>query len=58
MITLSTVSLLYINIVLCFYDEFLFQHQAEREKRIVAEQQLVMNERFYFESGNGTCKST
>lgn len=47
LICLSTIALLYINIVLCFYVEFLFHHQEERERRLVAEQQLIMNERFY-----------
>lgn len=47
LIAFSTSALLYINIVLCFYIEFLRQHHDDHEKRIVAEQQLKINQRFY-----------
>lgn len=47
LIAFSTSAILYINIVLCFYIEFLRQHHDDHEKRIVAEQQLKINQRFY-----------
>lgn len=47
LIAFSTSALLYINIVLCFYIEFLRQHHDDHEKRIVAEQQLKITQRFY-----------
>lgn len=47
LIAFSTSALLYINIVLCFYIEFLRQHHDDHEKRIVVEQQLKITQRFY-----------
>lgn len=45
--TIITIALLYINIVLCYYVDFLQRSFEEHEKLAMAEQQLCLNQEFY-----------
>ena len=49
LLTVSSIFLLYINIVICFYIEYIHKNFEEHEKRVLLEHQLQLNHQFYHE---------